>query len=166
MFLAGLPGSGKTHIIQKRLRAPYVLLDLDAEIKKHPEYDCERRADVYRVPGAYDWANDLVETKFQRGIRDGSIMMLCVDGTGTKVDRRIRRMRQARQHGMHVKLLYVRTTLETALARNESRKRVVVQATNRMPNPDKCLALGDTSQNNNNLSFSLAPSAQVVCMLV
>ena len=47
---------------------------------------------------------------------------LVVDGTGTNVERQIRRMTQARENGFFVKAMYVRVPVRTAIARAAMRK--------------------------------------------
>lgn len=142
--MAGMPGSGKTRIIESRfglMRTSYpesseastVILNLDHEIKAHPRYDPQRRASVYGVEGAYEWADERVEQRFIASVADESIGRIVLDGTGgntdAKVARRAQRMDAARASGMRVTLLYVRVSLATAMRRNARRERVVPKAT-------------------------------------
>jgi len=130
IFLAGLPGSGKTRIIKNRFgfsRESESVLDLDKEIVSHEAYDPTNRAAVYDVPGAYEWADERVERAFQRALSHRHISRIVLDGTGTKVQRRQQRMDAARAAGMVVKLLYVRVELATALKRNARRLRKVAR---------------------------------------
>jgi len=129
IFLSGLPGSGKTRIIDAALEglaAPAVVLDLDKEIARHPLYDPTNVSHIYDDRAAYDWADGLVEDAFQAHLRDEELRTLVVDGTGTKVDRRLRRMAEAKHWGFRTVLMYVNVTLETALARNSRRRERVV----------------------------------------
>ena len=62
VFMAGMPGSGKTTAINRLFGLQNVLLlDLDAEMRDHPQYDPDDRAAVYDLPDAYQWANHLIE---------------------------------------------------------------------------------------------------------
>ena len=134
VFMAGLPGAGKSRVILERFGAPgsnepaCVVLDLDHEMRSHPEYDDadpESRARVYARADAYSWADARVESRFQACLRDARVATVVVDGTGTKVKRRLRRLGDARAAGFATRILYVRVGLETALARNELRSRRV-----------------------------------------
>ena len=161
VFLAGLPGSGKTRIIEARFgllresgmsREPgTTILDLDREMVDHPEFLPDAPHLVYDVEGAYEWADNRVESRFHECVRDASISRIVLDGTGTKVPRRTQRMLDAKRHGLWVTLrvsraieptigrlsltarvnaavcdaVYVRVKPETALRRNARRDRVV-----------------------------------------
>lgn len=142
--MAGMPGAGKTRVIESYfglMRTSYpessedstVILNLDHEIKAHARYDVHDRASVYAVDGAYEWADERVEQRFNVAVDDARIGRIVLDGTGgnsdAKVARRAQRMDAARAAGMWVRLLYVRVSLETALRRNAKRKRVVPLAT-------------------------------------
>lgn len=125
VFLAGMPGSGKSRVCRMAYKDAQII-DLDEEIRKHPLYDgTEPPSKIYEVPGVYDWANERVEKKFQESIRDSSIATIVLDGTGTKVERRSSRIEAARSLGVWTILLYVKVSLETALRRNAKRDRVV-----------------------------------------
>jgi len=120
IFLAGLPGSGKSRVIESRygvLRPPEynwgtlpssststAILDLDAEMLKHPGFDPAAPHRVYDVEGAYDWADERVEERFIECCLDASIARIVLDGTGTKVARRTQRMIDAKRHGLWVHL--------------------------------------------------------------
>lgn len=124
VFLAGLPGSGKTRIVQS-LFSGATVLDLDAEMRRHKRFDPANPALIYEEQGVYDWADALIERKFQTAIRDTSVVELVLDGTGTKMQRRERRVKAAKAHAMTTMLLYVKVTLDTALRRNAQRQRIV-----------------------------------------
>ncbi|KAJ8599594.1 hypothetical protein CTAYLR_004709 [Chrysophaeum taylorii] len=124
--MSGLPGSGKTRVIEALYgESKATILDLDAEICRHVDYDESEAAKIYESMEAYNWADAVVEAKFRRSIADDKIRVIVVDGTGTKVDRRLRRIAAAKHHGLATVLLYVNVTIETALRRNERRRRVV-----------------------------------------
>ena len=63
--------------------------------------------------------------QFLAGLADPQVKRLVLDGTGTNVERQIRRMRQARNAGFFVKAMYVRVPVRTAIARTAIRKRGV-----------------------------------------
>lgn len=119
VFMAGLPGSGKTRVIEAL--GGDLVLDLDSEIVNHPDYD--GTPSIYNSTSAYDWADGVIETKFRAGLRNSTLIV--VDGTGTKVSRRLNRIDEAKRWGFATTLLYVKVDFETALRRNAKRKRVV-----------------------------------------
>ena len=127
IFMAGLPGSGKTTAIKKLYGLDNVeLLDIDVEMIEHPAYNVDDRAAVYALPGAYEWADRKVGERLRCILGAVSPPPLVVlDGTGTKVARRVMRMNEARSAGFRTTLLYVKVGLATALQRNSGRKRVV-----------------------------------------
>ena len=137
VFTAGAPGAGKTYTLHRLFGLENVemldavdMLDLDSAMKRHPEYSEERPAELYGKIDAYNWANERVERRFQKMLRqprkeDGRGRFVCFDGTGTRVKRQIRRMREAREAGFDVVQLYVEVSLETALRRNQQRDRTV-----------------------------------------
>jgi len=129
VFMIGLPGSGKSRIISNRYGVlnTTVVLDLDQEMFMHPAYDPADPDRLYLAHGraAYKWADDRVEARFNEALGDRRVKRLVIDGTGTNLDRQIRRMSQAREAGYFVKALYVRVPARTAIARAAERKRGV-----------------------------------------
>ena len=104
-----------------------VVLDLDKELMSHPLYDPDDPDRLYLDGGreVYKWADARVQAQFRESLADPSVRRLVVDGTGTNVERQIRRMTQARDAGYFVKAMYVRVPVRTAIARAAMRKRGV-----------------------------------------
>ena len=137
VFTAGAPGAGKTYTLHRLFGLETIemldtveMLDLDTVMKSHDEFDETAPAALYGRNDAYQWANAKVERKFQTILRkprhvDGRGRIVCFDGTGTHVDRQLRRMREAKDAGFTVVQLYVEVSLETALRRNAERERTV-----------------------------------------
>ena len=137
IFMVGLPGAGKSRVINLRYVTDHrrgqrkvdstIVLDLDKEIVRHFAYDPSDPDAVYLNPKlkAYAWADAEVEVQFLAGLANPSIKRIVVDGTGTNVARQIKRMDQARQAGLFVKTLYVRVPARTAIVRAAMRKRGV-----------------------------------------
>ena len=123
----GLPGSGKTYSLEKRFGLEeLLLLDLDKEMVRHPQYDPTDAAKVYEDPDAYQWANDQVQARLDEICAMRPLPpLVALDGTGTHVDRQVARITQARQAGFHIVLLHVRISLAKALERNRRRARQV-----------------------------------------
>lgn len=97
---------------------------MDMEIRRHPSFRPQEPAKVYEEPGCYQWADRQVEQRFNRLIEERHPLVV-VDGSGTKVPRRLDRMKRARERGYTVVVVYVRVSLGAALARNSMRTRKV-----------------------------------------
>jgi len=128
VFMVGLPAAGKSRQIDMRYRSrniPLTVIDLDAEMVAHPQFDPVDPDSVYRLDEAWGWANARVEAKFQASLTNKSYARVIVDGTGTNIERQVRRMREAREAGWYVKVLYVRVPIKTAIQRAMLRTRRV-----------------------------------------
>ena len=110
VFTAGAPGSGKTYTINRLFGLDqFTVLDLDLAMKNHPEFNIDDPKTMYKSSKvgkdskAYIWADEVVEENFQRYLKDGSggggDVRILVDGTGTRVARQKRRMREAKEAG-------------------------------------------------------------------
>lgn len=129
VFMVGLPAAGKSRVIAQRYegrpRMPIAVVDLDAEMAAHPEYDPADPDSIYRSEEAYLWADARVEARFAAALQNHSLARVVLDGTGTNAERQIRRMREARAAGWFVKVLYVRVPIRTAIDRAKLRARRV-----------------------------------------
>lgn len=141
VFMIGLPGAGKSRVIQQRyygthlsvpwlrhLRKKTVVLDLDLEIVQHPDFDPADPDRLYLAgdQNAYKWADARIQQRFADSLNDPAVRRLVIDGTGTNVERQVRRMSEARAAGFFVKALYVRVPVQTAIERAKMRKRGVL----------------------------------------
>jgi len=120
--------AGKSKQIDMRYRSrniPITVLDLDAEMVHHPAYDPKDPDLIYRQQEAWAWADARVESKFQEALLNKSYSRVVVDGTGTNIERQVRRMNEARDAGWFVKVLYVRVPVKTAIDRAILRTRRV-----------------------------------------
>jgi len=128
VFMVGLPAAGKSRQIDIRYRSrnlPMTVIDLDAEMVNHPQYDATDPDAVYRLDEAWSWANARVESNFQAALTNTTYSRIIVDGTGTNIERQVRRMGEARAAGWFVKVLYVRVPVKTAIQRAMLRTRRV-----------------------------------------
>ena len=106
VFMVGLPGAGKSRVIDLRYVTDHrngcrkvnstCIVDLDREIAEHPQYDPADPDKLYLARGqdAYRWADARVEERFLNGLADPRVRRLVVDGTGTNVERQVRRMEE------------------------------------------------------------------------
>ena len=131
VFMCGLPGAGKSTVIDRRYRGGWLrrrstaVLDLDTEMAQHPAYDPSDPDKVYRGRHAYNWADKRVENRFLEALQDKSLARIVIDGTGTNCERQVRRMRAAREAGWFVKVLHVHIPPQTAVRRASKRSRPV-----------------------------------------
>jgi predicted kinase len=120
IFLMGIPAAGKSTLTRKRYGADarYLIIDPDEIAEKLPGYSPK---DPQITHGE---ASRLAEEQWQGALRarDRNIIF---DGTGTKAEKLVRRMKEAKAAGYSTKLLYVTIPLELALRRNQERPRTV-----------------------------------------
>ncbi len=122
VFTMGLPGAGKSTTLGRLgLLDTHTVIDPDAFKAAHPDYDPKNPAALHA------WSSNRAEQQFLGAIAAGEGLWI-VDGTGTNSDKMVRRMRQAQAMGFSCRLVYVRVTLATALARNAARERIVPES--------------------------------------
>lgn len=127
IFLSGLPGSGKSRLIEALCEVKTAdVLDLDVEIAEHPEFDLQNVPKIYSDRVAYDWADRRIEARFRERLRASTTNNIVVDGTGTNVSRLLRRIEIAKAHDLATILFYVKVDVETALRRNAKRQKRTV----------------------------------------
>ena len=113
----GLPAAGKSTAIRARFGDhDYRLIDPDVVKASHPDYDPKNPSVLHA------WSKEITAQQLDDALATGADFIL--DGTGTdgKMLGRITRFQDA---GYRVTVLYCRVALETALARNAARERVV-----------------------------------------
>ena len=120
IFLMGIPAAGKSTLTRKRYGADarYLIIDPDEIAEKLPGHSPK---DPQITHGE---ASRLAEEQWQGALkaRDRNVIF---DGTGTKAEKLVRRMKEAKAAGYRTKLLYVTIPLELALRRNQERPRTV-----------------------------------------
>ena len=127
-FLAGGPGSGKSYVVRKTtggLGMKIVNSDVHFErllkqaglSQKMPPEEEEKR-DVQR-------ARAKRITKAQESNYIEGRLGLIIDGTGKEYDKIAKQATQLKQLGYDVHMIFVNTSLETALERNAKRDRTV-----------------------------------------
>ena len=130
-FIAGGPGSGKSFVVRKTtggLGMKVVnsddifekLLDKEGLSKKMPESEKEPR-DIVRAR-----AKKLTAKKKENFI-EGRLGLI-IDGTGKDYDKIARQATKLKQLGYDVHMIFVNTSLDVALERNEKRARTVPES--------------------------------------
>jgi predicted kinase len=117
-FMMGGPGSGKSFIRKTdSAMASLTVVDCDNFKMAHPDYDPKN-------PGAlHEWSSIECTKAFYRALSGTDSFVY--DGTGTNAEKQIEWMMQARAAGFRVEVVFVRCSLNVALARNAARERTV-----------------------------------------
>lgn len=113
----GLPGAGKSTVIARMGLDTMPVVDPDRIKEGHPDYDPKN------PEALHDWSKRQAEAAISNLVADGSDLL--IDGTGTNVEKMVRRAQDLQAAGYTVKVLYVQVSLQTALARNAARERTV-----------------------------------------
>lgn len=116
VFTMGIPGAGKSTVAND-LYPDHHYIDPDLHKVAHPDYDPKN-------PGAlHVWSK--AKTKVELAAAMLANDDIVVDGTGTNFAPLLKKMRDARNAGFEIVLLYVSVPLEIALQRNRDRARTV-----------------------------------------
>lgn len=119
VFTMGLPGSGKSTTLRRMgITETHTVIDPDVIKEQLPGYDPKNPGLVHAESARR------AEAMFRAALASGA-GRYAVDGTGTTVETMIRRIRQAQVAGFYTRVIYVRVGLNTAIARNAARVRVV-----------------------------------------
>ncbi len=123
IFTMGLPAAGKSTLVKGRYGNDenWTIVDPDAIAEGLPGYDPKAPQLVHAQ------ASKLAEEAFKYTI-ENKITNLVLDTTGTKADKLVRRMKEARKAGYKIRLLFVTVPLEISLARNNARDRTVPES--------------------------------------
>jgi len=118
IFTMGLSGSGKSTVLNKRLDIKgFTVIDPDT-IKQEQALYNPKQPEVF-----HEWSKE--QAKERQALAMANNENIIIDGTGTNTDKMYKNIREMQSNGYFVELLYVRTTLDTALERNANRERVV-----------------------------------------
>ena len=128
VFMAGGPGSGKTHIADRTAGG----LGLKAINQDDPfEIYLKKAGLSLKMPDSETAERDPLRAKAKRATvkkQDAAVigrLGLLIDGTGHKYDELTNRAALLSQLGYEPSMIFVNTSLEVALARNEKRARSV-----------------------------------------
>ena len=121
IFSMGLPAAGKSTICNARYGSTHEIIDPDAYKENHPNYDPKNPQALHA------WSQEKTEKNFAAALAAGTGRFV-VDGTGTNSEKMVRRIQTAQAAGFTCRLVYVKCTLKTSLARNAARARNVPEA--------------------------------------
>ena len=128
VFLAGGPGSGKSYVVSKVVSGmglkvinsdePFerYLVKAGLSLKMPDEEQAERDIERKRAKKV---------TAARKGHAIDGRLGIIIDGTGKDYDKMIRQAAQLQELGYETSMVFVNTTLETALERNRKRARSV-----------------------------------------
>ena len=128
VFLAGGPGSGKSYVVSKVVSGmglkvinsdePFerYLVKAGLSLKMPDEEQSERDIERKRAKKV---------TSARKGHAIDGRLGIIIDGTGKDYDKMIRQAAQLQELGYETSMVFVNTTLETALERNRKRDRSV-----------------------------------------
>ena len=128
VFLAGGPGSGKSYVVSKVISGmglkvinsdePFerYLVKAGLSMKMPDEEQAERDIERKRAKKV---------TSARKGHAIDGRLGIIIDGTGKDYDKMIRQAAQLQELGYETSMVFVNTTLETALERNRKRARSV-----------------------------------------
>ena len=128
VFLAGGPGSGKSFVVGKTLGGLGLkVINSDAPFERY----LKQVGLSLKMPESEVVARDVQRTRAkkvtasQKGHAIDGRLGIIIDGTGKDYDKITRQASQLQEIGYETYMVFVNTTLETALARNEKRARSV-----------------------------------------
>ena len=128
VLLMGLPAAGKSTIGNMEFGESHRFIDCDSIKATHPEYDPKNPQALHA------WSQNECEKQMMALFENPEDAVY--DSTGTNSERMVRYMALAEAAGMTTKLVFVVVSLETSLARNSRRERVVPEEVIRMKADD------------------------------
>ncbi|NWF69191.1 MAG: AAA family ATPase [Chloroflexi bacterium] len=115
VFVMGLPGAGKSTWVSHNLKG-FGIIDPDRIKRRHPLYNPHRPQLIHR------WSKDIA-ARLYLNVLHMRVGRWVVVGIGSDADEMIFNMQAAQAAGFATRLVYVKCTLEKALARNGQRAR-------------------------------------------
>jgi predicted ABC-type ATPase len=117
IFTAGLPGAGKSTVLNNSIYNELKRVDCDEFKKSHPQYNPKAPELVH------EWSVVKArEYQFSLLAKGESFI---VDGTGTNIEKYIKWFQEGRELGFEIVVLYVKVDLATSIKRNQNRERSV-----------------------------------------
>ena len=128
VFLAGGPGSGKSFVVGKTLGGLGLkIINSDAPFERYLVKAglSLRMPDEEQIPRDVERKRAKKVTAAKKGHALDGRLGIVIDGTGKDYDKLTGQANQLKQIGYDVSMVFVNTSLQTALARNEKRARKV-----------------------------------------
>jgi len=128
IFLAGGPGSGKSYVVKKTLGGLGLkVINSDEPFERYLKREglSLRMPDEEKIPREIERVRGKKVTAAKKGHAIDGRLGMVIDGTGKEFDKVSEQANHLRGLGYQVSMVFVNTSLSTALARNEKRKRKV-----------------------------------------
>ena len=130
-FLAGGPGSGKSYVVRKTTGGTgLVTINSDDSFERM----LKKAGLDAKMPASEEEPRDAIRSRAKKitasrkgNAVDGRLGLL-LDGTGRDYDKIVKQSIQLKQLGYETHMIYVNTSLETALQRNAKRDRTVPES--------------------------------------
>ena len=127
-FLAGGPGSGKSYVVRKTTGGSGLRVvnsdDAFENLLKKANLSLKMPAEEEEAREVHRQRAKKLTTKREANYVEGRIGLV-IDGTGKEYDKIAKQATELKQLGYDVHMIYVNTSLDTALARNAKRARSV-----------------------------------------
>jgi len=117
ILFIGLPGSGKTTIVNRDYTEGYTIVSADDIKQGHPDYDPNDPEPLHQ------WS--VKEAECQMNILSDSGDQICMDSGGVNNSYSLRIINMLKSKGYHITLVYVEAPLKVCLERNKKRERKV-----------------------------------------
>lgn len=117
ILFIGLPGSGKTTIVNRDYSNGYTIVSADLIKQGHPDYDPSDPEPLHQ------WS--VKEAELQMDALSDSGNSICMDSGGVNNSYSLRIIDMLKTKGYHITLVYVETPLNICLERNGERERKV-----------------------------------------
>ncbi len=128
VFLAGGPGSGKSYVVSKVVSGLGLkVINSDEPFEKYLTKAglSLKMPDDEQIPRDVERKKAKRVTSARKGHAIDGRLGIVIDGTGKNYDKMIRQSVQLQELGYETSMVFVNTTLETALERNRKRARSV-----------------------------------------
>lgn len=117
----GLPGAGKSYVLNENYNMEdYILIDPDRIKEEKEDYD-PKHPEVY-----HEWSKKEAKMRMAMAVYQGQ--NLIIDGTGTNVEKMYKQIKELQMQQYKVILLYVKVSLKTSIKRNSERERNVPES--------------------------------------
>lgn len=120
ILFIGLPGSGKTTIVEERYSSDYHVVSADLIKQQHPDYDPNNTEPLH------EWS--VAEAEREMNVLSDEGKDICMDSGGVNNSYSLRIIGMLKSKGYHITLVYVDTPLDVCLERNRERLRKVPES--------------------------------------